>query len=153
MSAVPTPPAVWWSPTYAVEEDSGLIDLGADGQMWRFSERGGWRPVAPLPPDAIRLLPAYLVAEVLRAWQNCKLTTLEPRREDIRIGRDLARALDELSFTEAVPGTTPSDSGPRGCDEGAPCTACGRPRSPDHDADAPGPTVRHPYRSKDSDRD
>lgn len=29
-----------------------------------------------------------------------------------------------------------------------PCAACGRPRSPDHDADAPGPTVRHPFASR-----
>jgi hypothetical protein len=27
------------------------------------------------------------------------------------------------------------------------CTDCGRPRVPDHDADADGPTVRHPFRS------
>lgn len=25
------------------------------------------------------------------------------------------------------------------------CRSCGRPRSPVHDADAPGPTVRHPF--------
>lgn len=28
---------------------------------------------------------------------------------------------------------------------GAGCQACGRPYSPDHDAAAPGPTVRHPF--------
>lgn len=29
-------------------------------------------------------------------------------------------------------------------DAARPCT-CGRPRYPDHDGGAPGPTVRHPY--------
>lgn len=28
------------------------------------------------------------------------------------------------------------------------CDACGRPRVPDHDASAPGPTVKHPYRAR-----
>lgn len=38
-------------------------------------------------------------------------------------------------------------------DEAAICDACGRPQYPDHDANAPGPTVKHPFRARGNDTD